>query len=78
MEAELYALFGIAIAKLLITINKRIELLYNRENTIGHSFFLPLECKPTIERLARIFELDILHTNKNGKGLTALFQSSYS
>ncbi|WP_025821000.1 AAA family ATPase [Shewanella marina] len=51
---------GINIAELLKTINQRIELLYDREHTIGHSFFLPLINEPTIERLARIFELEIL------------------
>lgn len=45
---------------LLKTINQRIELLYDREHTIGHSFFMPLKDEPTIERLARIFELVIL------------------
>ncbi|WP_192021350.1 McrB family protein [Shewanella sp. WPAGA9] len=48
------------IPKMLETINQRIELLYDREHTIGHSFFLPLEKDPTIKRLARIFELEIL------------------
>ena len=51
---------GINIVEMLETINQRIELLYDREHTIGHSFFLPLESDPTIERLARIFELEIL------------------
>ena len=51
---------GIKIAKLLKTINQRIELLYDREHTIGHSFFLPLKDEPTIKRLAKIFELEIL------------------
>lgn len=51
---------GIDIAKLLKTINQRIELLYDREHTIGHSFFLPLRNEPTIERLERIFGLEIL------------------
>ncbi|QYJ91998.1 AAA family ATPase [Shewanella halotolerans] len=51
---------GIDVAKLLKTINQRIELLYDREHTIGHSFFLPLKDDPTLERLARIFELEIL------------------
>lgn len=54
------AVEGIDIAELLKTINQRIELLYDREHTIGHSFFLPLKNEPTIERLARIFELEIL------------------
>lgn len=51
---------GIDIAKLLETINQRIELLYDREHTIGHSFFLPLKDDRTIARLAKIFELEIL------------------
>ena len=51
---------GVEIAKLLETINQRIELLYDREHTIGHSFFLPLKDDRTIKRLAKIFELEIL------------------
>lgn len=51
---------GIDIAELLKTINQRIELLYDREHTIGHSFFLPLQDDPSIDRLARIFALEVL------------------
>ncbi|HAW93260.1 MULTISPECIES: McrB family protein [unclassified Arsukibacterium] len=51
---------GIDITNMLHTINQRIELLYDREHTIGHSFFMPLRNDPKIERLARIFELEIL------------------
>lgn len=51
---------GIDIKRLLETINQRIELLYDREHTIGHSFFMPLKTDPTIVRLRRIFELEIL------------------
>lgn len=51
---------GIDLEKLLFVLNQRIELLYDREHTIGHSFFIPLRDEPTIERLARIFELEIL------------------
>ncbi len=51
---------GIDIEQMVRTINKRIELLYDREHTIGHSFFLPLEDTPSIELLADIFELQIL------------------
>ena len=42
------------------TINKRIELLYDREHTIGHSFFLPLGEESSIEKLSEIMELEIL------------------
>lgn len=51
---------GINVSQLVRTINKRIELLYDREHTIGHSFFLPLKDNPSIELLAEIFELQIL------------------
>lgn len=51
---------GIDIQQMVKTINKRIELLYDREHTIGHSFFLPLVEDPTIERLSEIMALEIL------------------
>lgn len=51
---------GIDIKEMLETINKRIELLYDREHTIGHSFFLPLIKDSSIERLSKIMELEIL------------------
>lgn len=51
---------GIIIERLVETINQRIELLYDREHTIGHSFFLPLKDEPTLEKLTDIFELQIL------------------
>lgn len=51
---------GIDVKRMVETINKRIELLYDREHTIGHSFFLPLLDAPSIEKLSEIFELEIL------------------
>ncbi|MUK77989.1 AAA domain-containing protein [Aliivibrio fischeri] len=51
---------GINVAKLVKTMNQRIELLYDREHTIGHSFFLPLLGNPSLQLLAEIFELQIL------------------
>lgn len=51
---------GIEIARMLETMNKRIEVLYDREHTIGHAYFMPLKKEPTIERLAQIFEGAIL------------------
>jgi 5-methylcytosine-specific restriction endonuclease McrBC GTP-binding regulatory subunit McrB len=51
---------GVNIKRLVETINQRIELLYDREHTIGHSFFLPLKDEPTIEKLSSVFELQIL------------------
>lgn len=50
----------IKIRQILRTINQRIEALYDREHTIGHAFFLPLEEEPSIENLASIFEHKII------------------
>jgi 5-methylcytosine-specific restriction protein B len=58
--SEIPTIEGINVKTLVQTINQRIELLYDREHTIGHSFFLPLKDEPTIAKLARIFKLQIL------------------
>ena len=50
----------IAIDKMLDLINKRIEVLYDREHTIGHAYFMPLKADPTLETMARIFENNII------------------
>ncbi|NCU27121.1 hypothetical protein EOM86_10440, partial [Candidatus Nomurabacteria bacterium] len=52
---------GIDIAQMLNTLNKRITVLLDREHTIGHSYFLqPLKADPSIDRLATIFENEII------------------
>lgn len=51
---------GIDIAEMLDTLNKRITVLLDREHTIGHSYFLSLKTDPSIERLAAIFENEII------------------
>lgn len=51
---------GIVIKDMLNTINKRITALYDREHTIGHSYFLPLKDNPTLDTLAVIFSDDII------------------
>lgn len=50
------------VVKLLNTINNRIALLYDREHTIGHAFFMPLVEKKnqTIETLSGIFEKKVI------------------
>ncbi|HIF9109926.1 TPA: McrB family protein [Photobacterium damselae] len=58
--AEIPLIDGIDIEQMVRVINKRIKLLYDREHTIGHSFFLSLKDNPSIEHLAEIFELQIL------------------
>ena len=51
---------GINIDTMLETLNKRIEVLYDREHTLGHAFFMPLNKEPNIETLASIFKNKII------------------
>ena len=51
---------GIEIAEVLNTINKRIEVLYDRNHTIGHSFFMGLNENSTIDDLKNVFMQNIL------------------
>ena len=46
---------GIDIPLMLKTMNERIEYLFDREHTIGHSYFIPLVQKPSVDKLADIF-----------------------
>lgn len=50
----------ISIKDMLERMNRRIEVLYDREHTVGHGYFLPLREEPTLEKLAEIFENHIL------------------
>lgn len=51
---------GIHVDKLLIAMNQRIEILYDREHTIGHTFFLSLRNDPSLAEMERIFSGSIL------------------
>lgn len=51
---------GISISDMLTRMNKRIEVLYDREHTIGHAYFMPLKDSPTVETLASIFSNSII------------------
>jgi 5-methylcytosine-specific restriction protein B len=51
---------GISISQMLSDMNQKISVLYDREHTIGHSYFLPLKSSPTIETLAQIFKDNII------------------
>lgn len=51
---------GINISEMLRVINKRIEILCDREHTIGHSYFMPLKDTPTLDCLAGIFKNSII------------------
>lgn len=48
------------ISELLIRMNKRISVLYDREHTIGHAYFMPLKSCPTTEKLSEIFSNNII------------------
>ncbi len=50
----------ISVAEMLVRMNQRISVLYDREHTIGHTYFIPLKENPTVEQLAKIFENDII------------------
>ncbi len=50
----------INVSKILEAINERIEYIYDREHTIGHSYFLPLLKTPTKEKLDEIFRVNII------------------
>lgn len=39
-------IYGIDVQAMLTTMNKRIEVLYDREHTLGHAFFMPLNDEP--------------------------------
>ena len=51
---------GIDIKEMIIAINERIEYIYDREHTIGHSYFLPLVDTPTKDKLDEIFSVNII------------------
>ncbi|HHX68045.1 MAG TPA: AAA domain-containing protein [Gallicola sp.] len=55
IEAEID---GLNISEMLKAINKRIEVLYDREHTIGHAFFMDKEL--TLEKLSHIFRNKII------------------
>lgn len=50
----------INIGKMLDVINKRIEILYDREHTIGHAYFIDLVVNSNIDTLKLIFTRKIL------------------
>ncbi|WP_195939695.1 AAA family ATPase [Romboutsia sp. 1001713B170131_170501_G6] len=50
----------INVCEIIKTINKRIEVLYDREHTIGHAYFMELVENPTLENLERILKKKII------------------
>jgi len=54
------AVDGVDIATMLETMNKRIEVLYDREHTIGHAYFMNLGTDSTIDDLEAIFRNKVI------------------
>ena len=46
---------NLSIKEMLSRMNRRISVLYDREHTIGHAYFMPLAKDNSIEKLAEIF-----------------------
>lgn len=51
---------GVNLRLMLETLNQRITLLYDREHTLGHSFFMPLKQEPGLSLLSQIFDQQVL------------------
>ena len=51
---------GVSVRDMIERMNKRIAVLYDREHTIGHAYFMPLKVSPTIDTLAEIFANNII------------------
>ena len=50
----------LSVSGMLKKMNRRIEVLYDREHTIGHAYFMPLQYDNSIECLADIFKDKII------------------
>jgi len=48
------------LSEMLTAINKRIEVLYDRDHTVGHSFFMKLSSDSTLSDLADVFKKNII------------------
>ncbi len=51
---------GVNIGQMLRVMNQRITVLLDRDHTIGHAYFMPLQTSPTLAGLADIFRQKIL------------------
>jgi len=51
---------GVSIQEMLTKMNQKISILFDREHTIGHAYFMPLKNDNSISRFAEIFENNII------------------
>ncbi|WP_051938402.1 McrB family protein [Ghiorsea bivora] len=54
------ASFDLNLKDMLNKINQRIEVLYDREHTIGHAYFMSLKESATIDKLSSIFKNKVI------------------
>lgn len=47
---------GIDIERIFSLINRRVEILCDRDHMIGHAYFMPVKNEPTLESLAKVFK----------------------
>ena len=50
----------LSIREMLLRMNQRIAVLYDREHTIGHAYFIPLKEENTLEKLGEIFKNKVI------------------
>ena len=50
----------LSVKEMLLTMNRRIAVLFDREHTIGHAYFVTLRQNPSIDLLGEIFRNRIL------------------
>lgn len=51
---------GVQVQRMLHAINRRIEVLFDRDHTLGHAYLMPLHHTPTLEHLSSIMQQRIL------------------
>lgn len=51
---------NLSVKEMLSRMNRRIAVLYDREHTIGHAYFMPLKDDNSIEKLAEIFKNKVI------------------
>lgn len=57
---EIPPIEGISVSEMLHRMNRRIDVLYDREHEIGHAYFMELVGDPTLVCLSRIFRHKVL------------------